>query len=98
MPRHASIAATAWYASSPQIRVYCQDARRNISAYKHDGGWSYDGIVVGPLQAGVLSSVIQWNSGNNLRLYYQSDCDDIWEECQDSDESWVTGSFVGTDG
>jgi len=76
--------------------VYCQDARKNIVAYKWSGEWSSDGTVIGPLLLGRLSSALEWNAGSDLRFFYQADDDKICEECQSSDEAWFMGSFVSS--
>jgi len=96
MPRHASIAAVGWYNSGPQLRVYSQDARKNIVAYKWSGGWSSDGTVIGPLKFGNLFSALEWNTGSDLRLYYQADDVEIREQCQSGDEVWFRGAFISS--
>lgn len=98
MPRHTSIAAVGWYHSNPQVRLYCQTARKHVAAYKWSGGgkWTLDETVIGPLQLGRLSSALEWVNGNELRFYYQADDDTICEHCKYKDFSWFKGSFVGS--
>ena len=50
--------------------------------------------VKGPFLAGTHISALDWNTGKNIRLYYQGANDAILEQCSDNDDPWFTGSSV----
>ena len=97
VPRHTSITALGWYSSGVQLRIYWLDAKKHVSGYKWSGGWSAVNSVVGPLRLGAPLSVIEWNTGSNLRFYFQAVDDNVREVCQDSgSDLWTVGSLVAT--
>ncbi|KAI1214245.1 fucose-specific lectin [Annulohypoxylon truncatum] len=96
MPPCTSIAAAGWFNSISRLRVYCQDARKNIVAHKSDDGWKSDGIIIGPLRCKRFSAAIEWNTQGELRLYYQGDDNRIYEHCKSGDNAWLKGFSFGS--
>lgn len=95
-PRHASSAALCWYDSNVQLRVYWQDGQQDFVCFGWAivKGWGSVRNVKGPFLAGTHISALDWNTGKNIRLYYQGANDAILEQCSDNDDPWFTGSSV----
>ncbi|KAI1129238.1 fucose-specific lectin [Nemania abortiva] len=94
MPALTSIAATGWYNSDVNVRVFFQDSSQNIIAYKWEGEWSLDSTVIGPLRTGRRISALEWNVGDSLRVFYQADDNRIREQSQTEGGPWTDGGFV----
>nr|UWK20060.1 fucose-specific lectin [Trichoderma albolutescens] len=87
--KNSGIAATGWFNSGVQLRLYWQDSQGQMTGYKWSGSWSPTGSI-NPVPVGTHMSAINWNSGGNIRVYYQSFNGSISEECNDGD-SWYNG-------
>jgi hypothetical protein len=55
--------------------------------------WGSVNKVMGPLLGGTHVSAIDRNSGQNVRIYYQRENDDILEKCNDGGV-WFNGAVV----
>lgn len=76
------------------LRVFLQDSGANIAAYHNDGGWNYQGTVIGPLRPGRRLAALEWKTGTELRIFYQADDNKVREQAQSEAGAWYTGEYV----
>ncbi|OAP55737.1 hypothetical protein AYL99_09889 [Fonsecaea erecta] len=91
-----SIAATAW--SAWHMRVYFQDGRGGVRESRHDDGvWSGGDArsVLFTTKMGTPLSVISWDNGQKIRIYYLSSQDILQEYCYSAGYGWFHGSLNG---
>ncbi|KAI0428598.1 fucose-specific lectin [Xylaria sp. FL1042] len=94
LPPYTSVAAIAWPGYGAPVHVFFQDPDANISEFKHVQTWGYASTVVGPLRPGRRISALQWESGAELRVYYQANDNKIREMACSNGSQWYTGEFV----
>ncbi|KAF1954372.1 fucose-specific lectin [Byssothecium circinans] len=94
IPSGHSIAATAW--SAWHIRVYFQDGRGGVRESRHDDGvWSGGDArsVLFTAKMGTPLSVISWDNGQQIRIYYLSSQDMLQEHCYSAGHGWYHGNL-----
>ncbi|KAI1367966.1 fucose-specific lectin [Xylaria arbuscula] len=94
IPPYSSITSTAWADTGVSIRVWLQDSSNKIAAYRNDGGWNYEGTVMGPLRPGRSISSLEWKNGKELRIFYHADDGKIREKAQTQAGAWYEGEYV----
>jgi len=94
IPKQSPISAFAWSGSYTgiNIRIYWQDADRQLCELAWEGGWRP------PKQASYMGntqfSAVQWDNGQHIRAYYQGSDRRIMEKCEESGGIWYNGSRV----
>lgn len=94
IPSGHSIAATAW--SAWHMRVYFQDGRGGIRESRHDDGvWSGGDVpsVLLTAKMGTPLSVINWDNGRQIRIYYLSSQNMLQEYCYSTGRGWYHGDL-----
>jgi hypothetical protein len=82
VPKGSTINALAWFKSTKQLEVFWQDSHQNFVGQKYSvaaGCWQDMGTVVESLSPGARTTSLHWNSGEDLRVYYQAENNDIFE-------------------
>ncbi|SJL06968.1 uncharacterized protein ARMOST_10310 [Armillaria ostoyae] len=81
-------------AGGPELHVYWRNLENQIVGTTNTASWGPVNTVVGGLRPGIQFAAAQWNTGKNLRLYYQTPDDSVLEVVNDG-ASWVGGATVG---
>jgi hypothetical protein len=82
VPAGATITALAWFRDTKQLEVFWQASAGHLVGQKYSVAacaWQNLGMVVPSLVPGARTAALHWNSGNDLRVYYQGDHNDILE-------------------
>ncbi|KAL7930743.1 hypothetical protein V8C35DRAFT_324194 [Trichoderma chlorosporum] len=79
--KSSAIAATSWLGPEAglQLRLYWQDSYGLLRGYKWSGAWESGGSS-NLVPVGTHISAINWNSGNNIKVYYQAADGSVSEE------------------
>ena len=93
--QHSAITALGWWDGDKRMRVYWQDKDGKFVGYRWNSSvWNSTGSSFGPLPAGTQASALQWNMGNNVRLYHREKEGRIMEKCNDNGGAWFSGVSV----
>ena len=68
-----------------------------IVVSKHDQHWGPATKVIGGIEPGFRFSLVQWEQGKHIRLYYQNCTNLVLEHCSDDGgETWSAGDEWGS--
>ena len=77
-----------------QVQVYWRNLQGEIVTNKHTGSWGATTKVIGGIGLGFQFTLLQWEQGRHLRLYYQNPAGAVLEHGSDnSGETWYQGAL-----
>jgi len=97
VPGRSPISAVAFALDDggTEIQAYWRNLQDEIVVKKWTGsGWGLVTEVVGGIGSGFQFTLMQWEQGKHLRLYYQNHTNVVLEHCSDNGgDTWYSGSL-----
>ena len=88
---HTPLACLAF--GNLQLQVYFRNPKGQVAYVKYTGGWRTP-IIITSIGPGFNLAVLEWDTGNRLRLYYQEFSGALAEHCSDDGgNTWFLGKF-----
>jgi hypothetical protein len=75
--------------------VYWRNLQGEIVANKYSGSWGPVTKIVEGIASDSQFTVLEWELGKHLRLYYQNHANVLFEHCSDDGgETWSSGALL----